>query len=455
MHRTALLSALASLLAGLLAASCALPPVSADPGAPALPARWRQADAAPAPDIARDWWRAFGSTELDGLIDRAEHASLDLAAAAARVRQAQANAEIAEAALLPRLTAQGEAGYQRRGGDRYGAALDARFEVDLWGGAQATRDGARSLAAAAAADRQTLLLTITAGVASAWLRAVALRERIGLAERTLDTARRLLALVEARERAGAATSLDLAQQRGLVANRQRALADLHQQATAAHAALNLLLARPGGEDIGTAALATLRQPALRPGLPSALLLRRPDIAQAEALLAAADANILAARAAMLPSLSLIATGGTGGDRLRRLFDSPVYSLVAGLAAPIFDAGRLAAEYDRTQARRTELLAAYRQTIIAAFTDVELALNAIAGLDTQTAAQTGELAEAGRAVALAETRYRAGAETLLALLDAQRTLQAAEDTAVQLTLQRLLATVSLYEALGGGWQARAE
>jgi outer membrane protein TolC len=169
-------------------------------------------------------------------------------------------------------------------------------------------------------------------------------------------------------------------------------------------------------------------------------------------LTAADANIIAARAAMLPSISLSGDINAGSNRLSSVFDNPVYSLAAGLAAPIFNAGRLAAGRDLAVAQREELLANYRRAIVAAFGDVETAMNAVSGIDAQRVAQEEELRQAQRALTLAESRYRAGAETSLTLLDAQRTLYAAQDTAAQLRTLRLQASVSLYKALGGGWQS---
>jgi len=189
-------------------------------------------------------------------------------------------------------------------------------------------------------------------------------------------------------------------------------------------------------------------------LPADLLLRRPDIARAEAQLSSADANIIAARAAMLPRISLGGDITAGSNRVSSVFDNPVYSLAAGLAAPIFNAGRLAAGRDLAVAQREELLANYRRAIVAAFGDVEVALNAVAGIDAQRIAQEEELRQAQRALNLAESRYRAGAETSLTLLDAQRTLYAAQDAAAQLRTLRLQAAVSLYKALGGGWQLTA-
>ncbi|HWV62831.1 MAG TPA: TolC family protein, partial [Oxalicibacterium sp.] len=215
-----------------------------------------------------------------------------------------------------------------------------------------------------------------------------------------------------------------------------------------------------GRDVASLTLATddfaaLQLPAIGAGLPSMLLARRPDIAQAEAQLRAADADVVAARAAMFPTLTLTAGIAARSNRSHTLFDNPVYDTAAGLFAPIFNAGRLAAGRDLAIAQREELLAQYRQAIVAAYGDVEIALNAIAGIDAQSVAQEEEARQAQRALTLAESRYRAGAETALVLLDAQRTLYGAQDAVAQLHMQRLQAAVGLYRALGGGWQLPEE
>jgi multidrug efflux system outer membrane protein len=441
---TAAVTAMAWLVTG-----CASTPPPTDPAA-ATP---RAVDA-----ISATWWRSFGSTELDALVSQAGTQSLDVAAASARVRQAEASARMAGAALWPGVTAGLDAARQGRlggnaevDGSSFAASLGASYELDFWGGNRAGQGSALASLRASAFERDTVRLTTTAGVANAWVQAVSLRERAAIGTRNLDNAQRVLALVDARARAGAATPLELAQQRGLVASQQRTLAALQQQAGDARTALAVLSGRSAfGFDLSAASLDGLREPGIGAGLPSDLLARRPDIARAEALLDAADADITVARAAMLPRVTLGAGAGWRSNRLRALFDSPVYSLAAGLAAPIFDAGRLAAGRDLALARREELLAGYRAAVVAAFGDTATALDAVSAIDRQRNAQAEELRQAQRAFTLAQSRYKAGAETLLVLLDAQRTLYAAQDASVQLKAQRLQASVALYRALGGGW-----
>lgn len=421
------------------------------------PADGRTSNASAVDDV---WWTSFGSAELDRLVAQAGTGSFDIAAAIARVRQAQATSRIAGAALLPNVS--GFADASRQGGllasdtELAGTAFDlglaASYELDFWGHNRALRNAAVASLHASEFDRDTVALTVTADVADTWLQTVGLRERLAIAQQNLTSAERILAVVESQARAGAATPLDLAQQRGLVAAQRRNVAQMQQQANDVEATLATLLGVPPANlHIATDTLAALHVPQIDAGIPSSLLARRPDLARAEAQLQAADANIVAARAAMLPSVTLTGSAGVGSDRIHTLFDNSLYSVAAGLAAPIFDGGALAAGRDLAVAQKEELLTDYRQAIVSAFADVERALNAIAGVQAQQHAQQEELAQARRALALAESRYRAGAETLLVVLDTQQTLYAAQDEAAQLQVARLRAAVSLFRALGGGWQ----
>lgn len=430
-----------------LAACAAAPPATTAPG-----------------DAGTDhlaWWRAFGSAELAALVAEAQAQNLDLAAAGARVRQAEALARGADATLWPSVSLAADAsregrwrGHASAAGNAHAATLVARYEVDLWGGQGGLRDGARAGLRASAFERDGVRLTITAGTVAAWLQSVGLRDRVAIAELNLADAERLQALVEARLRAGAAMPLELAQQRGIVAAQRRALQLLQREADDSRVVLAAWLGRQAPTPPAAGSLDALRVPEIDGRLPSDLLARRPDVARAEARLAAADADIAVARAAMLPSLSLSGGVGTGGGRWRDLFESPLYTLAAGLAAPIFDAGKLASGRDLAVARHEELLAGYRASIVAAFADAHAALLAVDSLEAQRATQAEQEKQARQALAIAESRYRAGAETSLTLLDAQRTLYATLDGGAQLQLARLQASVGLYKALGGGWEAGA-
>lgn len=450
-----------AMMGALILAGCATSP-ALDAQRPDLPAQWTQpdsvAEASSQDSLSADWWHSFGNAELDAFVMQAQAQSQDIAAATARVRQAEASAHIAGAALLPEVSTRLEAGRQAKlgghadvDGTLYAAGLSASYEVDFWGRNRAARDSAVHILTATRFDHDTVRLTVTAGTANAWVQAVALAERVAIAEHNLHSAERVLALVQSQYEAGSATQLAMAQQRTLVASQRRSLAALRQQANQARVALAHLTGQARDVTVNTSTLASIRIPAIDTGVPSELLVRRPDIARAEAQLAAADADVLVARAAMLPSLTFSAYAGANSDRLGSLFNNPLYSLAAGLAAPIFNAGRLAAGHDLAQARREELLADYRRSIVMAFSDVQMALAQMHGVQAQLDAQSEELTQAQLALTLAESRYRAGAETLLTLLDTQRTLYAAQDMAAQLKALHLQSAVDLYRVLGGGWK----
>lgn len=450
---------IAGLLAVVLLSGCT-PTADAPANLPTAPEHWRNGVVESTSAPRRQWWRDFASRELDTLMAQALRDNQDLAAGVARLRQAEAVARRAGSELSPRLDGNLGADRQARlggnpdvDGNAYGGAVAASYEVDLWGRLRASRDSAAFTRDASRFDRDALQITLSAAVASAWLEVVGVHERQRIARLNLQNAERVLATVEARQSAGAATSLELAQQRGVVALQRRELAAITQKREDSLPTLAVLLGgRVDQLPASQARLFELRAPAIGAGIPSELLLARPDLARAEANLAAADANVQAARAALLPRLSLSATVGGSADRASRVFANPLYSLGAALAAPIFDGGGLRAERDLAMAQREELLASYRGALIIAFAEVEVALNGLSGSAAQQQAQNEVLLQAERAFRLAESRYRAGAETLLILLDTQRSLYSAQDDAAQLRLQHLQASVNLARALGGGWAA---
>ena len=455
------------LAASLLLAACSSPAPRLDSGVQP-PSAWQSADTPGALQSNRQWWTQFGSPELERLVEQARLGSYDLAAAVARVRQAEASATIAGAPLLPELKAGLNANRQKlihgkgysqldvspenRSLDYYDAELSASYEVDFWGGKRAARDSAVLGVQASEFDRATVELTLLSGVANSYTQALALREQVRIAALNLANAQNVLQLVQTRFDAGSATALELAQQKSLVAEQQRRLPLVQQQAREALISLAALLGQPVQTlPLPTQSFAQLHWPDIASGVPSELLSRRPDIASAEAKLAAAQADVTVARAAMLPKITLTASLGSGADLAADLLRTTFYNLSSGLTAPIFNNGRLSAERDKAKARQDELLETYRGAIINGFADVEKALSSIRGLDEQRQWQSEELNQAQTAFDIAQSRYQAGAEDLLTVLQTQRTLYAAQDLNVQLRLSRLQASIALYKALGGGWE----
>lgn len=413
----------------------------------------------------QDWYRGFGSDELDGFVDLAVSNNGDLAAARERVLQADARARQAGAAILPSVDANANANYlsghsQQGSGHELDwlAMLSASYEVDFWGKNRATARAAALEAAASRAERDTVALTMLGGVADEYFQVLALRERIAIAQSNRDNAQKVLAIVQARFDAGVANPVDLAAQKAALYSAQITLADLQQSEIEARAALAVLLGRvPENFQVEGRSLDPLKEPAVAAGLPSELLTRRPDVVTAEANLRAASADLAAARAAMLPSLTLTAGAGVQNPALPATVltiagAGPSLALTANLTQPIFNHGKLRAQRDETAARERELLAAYRSAVLAALVDVEKALSALQHLNAERDFETGNLAESERAFEGAQLRYQKGSGDFRTLLEAQRTVYSARDQFTQYRLARLEGLIALCKALGGGWSS---
>ena len=414
---------------------------------------------------AQDWYRGFGSEELNGFVDLAVSNNGDLAAARERVLQADARARQAGAAILPSVDANANANYlsghsQQGSGHELDwlAMLSASYEVDFWGKNRAGARAAAFEAAASRAERDTVALTMLGGVADEYFQVLALRERIAIAQSNRDNAQKVLAVVQARFDGGAANPVDLAAQKAALYSAQIALSDLEQSEVEARAALAVLLGRmPENFQVEGRSLDPLTEPAVAAGLPSELLTRRPDVVRAEANLRAASANLTAARAAMLPSLALTAGAGVQNPALPATVltiagAGPSLALTANLTQPIFNHGKLRAQRDETAARERELLVAYRSAVLAALVDVEKALSALQHLNVERDFESGNLAESERAFEGAQLRYQKGSGDFRTLLEAQRTLYSARDQFTQYRLARLEGLIALCKALGGGWSS---
>jgi NodT family efflux transporter outer membrane factor (OMF) lipoprotein len=399
-----------------------------------------------------DWWRNFGSIELDQLIDTTQTQNLDLAAAEARVLQADARVRQTGASLLPTVGFGADATKQTHSGS-FGVSLGASYEFDFWGKNRDFLAAAQAVNKATRADREVVALTATAGTANTYFQLLSIRERLAIARLNLESALAVLVITEARVNDGIATPLELAQQRAQIAGLQSVIPQFEQQELLNRAALALLLGRPPeGFDVAGADLETLAIPDVAPGLPAELLVRRPDVVAAEAGLEAAHANVAAARAAFFPTISLTGSGGLASAALTGLITNPVASFAFGasLAQTVFDAGRLTAQSDEARAREQELIASYRGAAITAFSEVEIALGGIAHFAQQEGFQIEQEAQSEQAFNIAQVRYREGVADFLSVLDAQRTLYSARDQLGQIKLVRLQAIVALYRAMGGGW-----
>jgi NodT family efflux transporter outer membrane factor (OMF) lipoprotein len=450
-----------AIAAALAGSACALE--GAKPAPPVMPAAFEQPSIqAPWPDA--NWYRGFASSELDSLIALAEGNSLDVAAAVARVKQADARARQAGAALLPQVDANGNVAYFAGGVNSstahetdWGALLSASYEIDFWGKNRNAANSSQALAGATRSELTAVRITISNSIAASYFQVLSLRQRIALARANLEAARGILRFTEARYQAGSIGPAELASQRAAVANSELTVPQLQQQEAEARGALALLVGRaPEGFTVAADSLDALGEPPVAAGLPSDLLQRRPDLIAAEGNLEAAHADLGAARAAMFPSLNLTASGGVQNPAVQAAVITLAgtgWSLSAGasLVQTIFDSGRHRAAVDEAAAREQELIAQYHGSILAALVDVENALSAMQYLELQKQAQQRYAEQSERAFQGAELRYREGVGEYLSVLEAQRTLDAARDQLSQYKLERLKALLGLCRALGGGWQ----
>ena len=417
-----------------------------------------------------DWWRGFNSATLNDLMDQARVANDDLGAAIARIQQADAQARIAGAPLLPSVGLDADGTRQRaqqttlsptgqlkgvpRTFNTFTTELTASYEIDFWGKNRALRDAARMAALASRYDRATVELTVMQSVASTYFQALELRDRLKVANDNVASARDTLKGLQLEAQVGTVTALDVAQQQTTVATLDAAIPPLNQQLGETLDALAILLGKqPEAVDVTTGTLGDLAEPEVVPGLPSELLARRPDVAQAEAQLIAANANIAAARAAFFPTISLTAAGGYVSPALNTLFNpvSRVFNATAGLTQPIFQGGALVGQYQLNKGRYAELLSDYHKAVISAFGNVEDALVSVQQTAEQLRREQEAVATARHAYELTQAQFHAGTINILVVLSTETALFTAQDTLVQVKYSHLNALVALFSALGGGWQ----
>jgi len=421
-----------------------------------------------------NWWMNFRSDELPALMQTAQKENLDLAAAAARVLQAEAQDGVAFSNLLPTLNLQGSATRQRTsagststnglGGvsrtfNSFGAGVAASYSADFWGLYRDKLYQARENLRAARYAESVVGLTVASSVAQQYFTVLATRERIVIARQNIDAAKRILTVVQAKVTNGVSSNLDLAQEQSLVATQEARLPGLIEQERESRYALAILLGRaPEGFDVNGQNLNGIASPSMQAGMPSELLLRRPDVAQAEANLFAAHANVDAARAAFFPVVNLTAGRNYASSFADTLFNpsSIAWSIGASLVQTIFDGGRLKAQDDLALAQQVEQIATYRKTVFTALSNVETALGQVSANNDQLVALTEQVRASTEAFRISELQYREGTIDILSLLQAQQSLFTAQDTLVQTKLARLGSNVSLYIALGGGWsQAQSD
>ena len=447
----------AAVAAAVLASGCA----TSQPSSPAAWAEAPQAWRAEVPadgQVRPDWWRTFGDPLLAAAVEQALAGNVDLAVAEARVHEAEALSAQARAGLWPSLDASLSTQKGRTLGATTGQAstsasgqaqLQASYEVDLWGQVRSANQAALASLQASRNARDAAALSVAASTVQAYVQLLSLDAQLAIARDTLSARDGALRAAVQRAEVGYTSRLEQAQAEA----EQRAAAQrvpvLELAVRQQENALRVLTGEPPGP-VERGRVATLRLPTPGPGLPSTLMSRRPDIAEAESRLAAADATLASDRAALLPQVSL--TGSAGRLFVEHLDPVTVWSLGGSLLAPLFDGGRRASQADASAARRDQTAWTYRGVVLAAFAETEDALEALTRLEAQSVEVEARHAALTDTLRHARNRYRAGYTSYLEELDAQRGLYGVEQERVQLQESRLPNAVALYRALGGGWTA---
>jgi NodT family efflux transporter outer membrane factor (OMF) lipoprotein len=453
--------------------ACAVGPDYKNPPAVAMALNWSE-PASTAP-VDPTWWKALGDPVLTDLLKAAAAHNLDLLVAEAQIREARANRDIAFGGLFPQLNASGSAmrnelstngelpvrsipNFPRRF-NLFDVGFDASWEIDFWGGNRRSLEAVNARSASAQEAARSLKLVIIAEVAHTYIDLRSAQARLASAQTDAQARTDTAALVELRYKAGDASAFDQARAESQARTVVSQLAGLRSDARAAAYSLALLTGRPPEALItlaGQSATWPTTPPTVGTGLRSELLLRRPDVRQAERDLAASSADIGVATADLFPKISLIGAMGQQaqhtGDLTSEL--SQRYQFGPSLSWPIFSAGRIRAQIRAADARADEAASRYEKAVLSALADSETALNRYAAASSQLADLDAARAASARALDLARQRYRAGEDDLLNLLEAQSDYSATDQASLTARAAQLTALVSLYKALGGGWDDAA-
>lgn len=458
---------LSALTLALVLAGCSTAVTVDEKRLPVTPAQFKEGDgrwaiAAPAQAQARgEWWKAFGDTTLDELVDRAGRDNSSIQIATARLAQARALLGAADANRAPQIGVSGGAVRQAeplaggKGATLVTAGANLSYEVDLFGRLSRESQAANLDVKSREALLQSARLLAQADVAQAYFALRSLDVERDIVRDTITAYGNTLKLVERRFQAGDVAELDVARVRTeLASTESEALALDARRATLEHAIAVLVGASASDFSIERQTAWRSALPVVPPGVPSTVLARRPDVSSAMSDLQAAQARVGAAKAAWFPNISLTAAGGFASPELSDVFkwSARTWSVGALLSLPIIDGGRRRSAVDAAQAQLDIGIASYRERVLVAFKEVEDELANLRLLSEQSGAQGRAIASATRATTLSESRYRNGLVSQLDLLDAQRSELRSRRQAVQVQSAQFQAMVGLIRALGGGWEA---
>jgi outer membrane protein, multidrug efflux system len=448
-----------------------------------LPKTWQESPAAEATagTVALErWWTVFRDPILDRLIARAVEGNLDLKITTARIREARAARGIAAAAGLPQVNAGAAYARTRRSeavppfksvpdaGTPFGprdqnafeAGFDAGWEIDVFGGVRRDKEAALAQFQAAEEARRDVLVTLLADVARSYVELRAAQRQLEILDETLRSERDTLELAKARFEGGLGTELDVARAEGLVTANAAQRPVLERLARQAIYRLGVLIGKEPGalaSELETPGSIPPAPPEVPLVLPSELLSRRPDLRRTERELAAATARVGVARADLFPRFSIVGNLGRRSEDAGDLGSGigTFWSIAPRVSWPIFSGGRIRANIRVQDARQEQALRQYEKAVLTALEEVENALSAHARELRRQESLRASVAANQRALDLAMDRYTSGLESFLSVLDAQRSVYAAEDQLVQSERNAVVSLIAVYKSLGGGWSLEAD
>lgn len=473
MTRVKHLAALATLAVFPLVAGCTVGPKYQRASAP-VPAKWDVTEpwreSAPRDEVAKgEWWSVFQNDELSALEGQALDANQTIKVAIARLEQAREAAALQIATAFPTLSMAPSAERQRLSGHRPSSNVPitgpvsqdnfilpfvASYEADLFGQRRRSIEASRASYQASAADLENVRLVITSELAGDYFTLRQLDSELNVLNRTVDTLQKGLQLVESRHSGGLASGLDVAQEETLLNTTKTQAVLLQQERKQVENAIAVLLGKPAPDFHLAPKELSAEPPALDAGLPSDLLERRPDIAEAERQMAVANAQIGIARSAYFPSLNLFANGGWQAADIAKLLNvqSTFWAVGANLTEAIFTGGSRRAQTQFAKAGYDASVASYRDTVLNAFREVQDDITGLLVLDQAFHSQEKAVASARRTVDIATSRYVGGLVSYLDVVNAQQSLLSNEQELAVIRGQRLVTSVLLVKALGGGWDA---
>ncbi len=461
-----------ALLAGqMVLIGCAVGPRYSRPSAPTptdykeTPPNWKTAQPADQ-TLKGKWWEIYQDPQLNALEEKINISNQSLKAAQAQFAQARATVRYNRADYYPTITAGVSAARERYSENRPLAVggvtttndliipVDMSWEPDVWGRVRNTVAASRANAQATLADLESVSLSVHAELAVDYFSARELDAEGQLLDSTVASYVKQLELTENRFKGGVASQVDVAQAQTQLEQARAQAIDVREQRTQFEHAIAVLIGEPASNFTLPVAALNATPPVIPPGLPSELLERRPDIAANERLMAAANAQIGIAKAAYFPTFSLSPSAGFESISIANWLSSPSAFAIVGASAVVtaFDAGRRRAVSDQARAGYDQTVANYRQDVLTAYQEVEDNLAALRLLEDESNTQTAAVAAAEHSLALSNNRYRGGVTTYLEVITAQTTALGNERTAVQISGRRMVDSVLLVKALGGGWSA---